>query len=159
MNTNNETKMELLVGPPLGKLARWLRILGFDTEYDASLNMQECINYCQEYNRIFITRSNEANKRAEILGIQSFVIKKTNISDQLKELSIRGIKLPKLDIGKARCSLCNGKILLCTASEVKALIPEGSKKRYQEFYRCNACNQPYWEGSHWIRIRETIEGI
>ncbi len=147
------------MGPPLGKLARWLRILGLDTEYYRNWTTTDCIKHCLDKNRIFLTKSKNANANANKLGIHSIYIEKSGILEQLGELVKKGIDLPELDISKARCSLCNAKIKLYTENEGNLSIPQGSRNYYSVFYQCVNCNQPYWEGSHWIRIRETMERI
>jgi uncharacterized protein with PIN domain len=55
-----------------------------------------------------------------------------------------------------RCSLCNGNLTEVSKSSIIDRIPEGTSKRYEEFWECDSCTQIFWLGSHWEDIKRII---
>jgi uncharacterized protein with PIN domain len=150
--------LKLVVDPSLGKLARWLRLLGFDTHYVSHLSIKECLVHCSEQQRTFITLSKRALRDAGEYSCTVIQIDGSTIVEQLNEL-LGYMQLPALNIEKSRCSLCNGELSPKPVESMQHLVPKGSLLRFSQYYQCNNCNQPYWEGSHWQKIRKTLQAI
>lgn len=148
--------MKFVADVMLGKLARWLRLIGYDTVYNPKLATKELIKIANEENRIFITRS----KRVAVeFGAKNFyIVKAEKFKEQLSEV----IKNLNLDIEKnlfSRCSICNTEIIKVEKSSVIALIPEETAKSFDEFYQCPKCGKIYWDGSHTTRIMKFLNEI
>ncbi len=150
--------LKLIVDPSLGKLARWLRLLGFDTHYFAHLSIKECLVHSSEQQRTFITLSKRALQAAGEYPCTVIQINGRTILEQLNEL-LGYLRFPALNIEKSRCSLCNGELSPKSAESMQHLVPKGSLLRFSHYYQCDNCNQPYWEGSHWQKIRKTLQAI
>jgi len=131
----------------LGKLARWLRILGYDTSYARGLDDSRILTDAVREGRIILTRDRELSMRA---APDSLYVESTDISRQLEQISIK-YRL-KFREDRMRCSICNSALDQCIAEEVRNALPEDIVRRHTLFYRCAGCGHLYWKGSHWDAI-------
>ncbi len=149
--------MEFIVDGMLGKLARWLRMLGYDTKYSSSMSDDEILKAASEEGRVILTRDYEFFKRANIHGVKAvFVEGETNaekLADLSKQLNIR----LEINIDESRCPKCNSKIALVQKEKVKGKVPESTYRFHDEFWECLSCGQIYWKGSHWKKINNTLK--
>lgn len=149
----------LIVDPSMGKLVRWLRILGFDTHYDQDLNMHHVVSRAKKDFRILLTCSENTLNLAKKERISAFLVPNTEPSDQLKVMARQGFDLSLPDFNQTRCPNCNGGLSLATIEEEDRLVPEGSRDMFDEYFICRSCDQMYWKGSHWENIMKIIEEI
>lgn len=145
--------MRFIADAMLGKLARWLRLMGYDVDYGANLKDDELIEKAKE--RTLLTRDRALYGRAKRMGLVSLLISDVDIKGQLTQLKEDvGLELrdtPKL----ARCPLCNGKIESVEKRNIKEKVPDG----VSDFFKCQSCENIYWEGSHWKNIKETMKDV
>lgn len=146
---------KFLVTKELGKLARWLRILGFDTSYFVSDSIGSLIIEALREDRIIVTK-----RRKKIDELKKVVVINSNeVKMQLKEV------MGKLDLVIEeekmfiRCVLCNEVLKKINKEEVKNRVPEYVFKTHSEFMSCPKCKRIYWQGSHWGNIRNTLKEI
>lgn len=148
--------MKFVADVMLGKLARWLRLIGYDTIYDPNLSAKELVKIANEEGRIFITRS---RRIAEELGAKNFyIVKSERFKEQLTEI-VRELNLDTETNLFSRCSICNTEIVEVEKSSVMKLIPEETAKSFDEFYQCPKCGKIYWDGSHTTRILKLLKEI
>ncbi|MEM3833638.1 MAG: Mut7-C RNAse domain-containing protein [Thermoprotei archaeon] len=152
-------EIKFLTDGMLGKLTRFLRILGFDTIYFRGTNDNELLTISQKDNRILITRDRELHQRAIKMNIKSILITETSLKNQLLQIvSKLNISLD-LDTAETRCPLCNTKLEHISKYEIKNKIPEKIFASHEEFWICKKCNKIYWMGSHWKSINKTILSV
>ncbi|AEH51713.1 Mut7-C RNAse domain-containing protein [Pseudothermotoga thermarum] len=130
----------------LGKLAKKLRLLGFDTLYLSQIEEDEILKLCFETGRILITRNRELHMKALKQGIRSLLLKSDSWRQQLVELS-KVLDLKNAD-RMTRCSLCNAELILANPEKVKQKVPLYVQQIRNEFYECPVCGRLYWEGTH-----------
>ena len=135
----------------LGKLAKWLRILGFDTIYDS--NILDLI----EGDRIVLTRTkhilNEHNTD-KLLFIES-----DKAFKQIKEVIIT-LGIVEEDIRPfTRCIRCNTKIRLIAKDSIRSLVPDYVWENQNSFKTCIQCKRIYWQGSHTKRSIKMIKEL
>ena len=150
--------MKFLVDAMLGHVARWLRVLGMDTvDYrQCGVDDESLLEYAKESGRIFLTRDSNLYARAKKLGIHVILLSSEGIVDALAELS-RELGIPlEIDLGKTRCPMCNTPLKRKPSSEVRG-IPEVIRRRFEYVYACEGCGKVYWTGSHYARMKETLE--
>ncbi len=140
----------------LGKLARILRMLGFDTKYDPYLNQREIIEKSKQKKRIIISRSRELLKHKEIT--HGYCLTDTEPTEQLKDVIKRFDLLEKIK-PFSRCLLCNTKLKRVEKSKVVDILPPKVKKLQQEFTLCPNCDKLYWKGSHYKKMKNFINEI
>jgi len=158
--------MKFLVDSMLGKLARFLRIFGYDTVYANDLVSYFKLNpvpddklvlYAKKNNRYIITKDELLYKNYIEKGIH---LKGEGIYNYLNQLK-RALKLNvEFKITKARCSICNSPLKkIKNKYVVKDLILKESFNHYDEFFECVNlhCKKIYWEGSHIANIKNNIE--
>jgi uncharacterized protein with PIN domain len=149
--------LRFLTDGMLGKLTRWLRILGHDVEYTGSMEDKDLINEAKKEKRILLTRDVELYRQAIGKGAEAFLIKDPNQTANLADLARRfGFKL-EVDVKISRCPKCNGRIDVVSKSDVIEKVPATTSSNYDEFWQCRSCGQVYWRGAHWQRIDETLE--
>jgi len=148
--------MRFLVDAMLGKLARWLRLLGHDTEYGRDASDEELLSRAAEEGRILLTSDVELFRRAIASGLKAVLIRGASEEERLAQLATKlGLKL-EVDLRNSRCSKCNSPVVEVPKEAVRGLVPEGSWRRYERFWRCTGCGQVYWQGSHWSNIEAVL---
>ncbi len=147
--------MKFVADTMLGKLAKWLRLLGYDTIYEPNLPLKELLKFLEE-DRIFLTRSKRIVEENNIKNF--YIVKSENFKDQLSEV-IKNLNLDTETNLFSRCSICNTEIVEVPKSSVIDLIPEETAKSFDEFYQCPKCGKIYWNGSHTARILKTLNEI
>lgn len=140
----------------LGKLARYLRLLGFDTIYNNDFEDQEIIKISLNDNRIILTRDKGILKNNAVT--HGYYIRSQKPKEQINEV-IRRFNLESLIKPFTVCSLCNGEIVSVTKDLVKAQLKSLTKKHYNKFFMCSRCKKIYWEGSHYDRIKNFINNL
>jgi uncharacterized protein with PIN domain len=149
--------MRLIADGMLGKLTRWLRILGHDVEYTGSMDDQELIQKAKKEKRVLLTRDVELFRQAIAKGAEAFLIENPNQTANLATFARRfNIKL-EVNVEISRCPKCNGTIRTTSKAEIADKIPATTTSNYNEFWQCQQCGQVYWHGAHWNRIEKTLD--
>ncbi|MFP4374623.1 MAG: Mut7-C RNAse domain-containing protein [Spirochaetaceae bacterium] len=140
----------------LGKLARLLRLLGFDTLYDNCWDDPEIVQRALAEHRIILTRDAGLLKRREVT--HGYLVRSGESVEQAVEV-LRRFDLARRIEPFRRCTACNGLIEPVPREEVEEELLPGTRESYTEFYRCRSCRRVYWRGSHYDAMREKIEGL
>lgn len=136
----------------LGKLARYLRIAGFDTLYSNSYEDSEISAIAFAESRIVLTRDRGILKRSAVK--RGYWIRSQNPQEQLKEV-IGKFSLKKKLKPLTICPSCNGKLACIEKSRIEHRLPVKTALYYNDFSICPVCGKIYWRGSH-FRIIEKI---
>jgi uncharacterized protein len=139
----------------LGKLARLLRLLGFDTAYKNNLTKEELVTISSEEKRTLLSRDSSIAK----VGLQQYLIVTTE--DPLQQLKqvVKDLRLTNHFQPFSRCIACNGNLEMVPKESILPLLGKNTKEYYHEFWQCNNCKRIYWKGSHYERMLKTIERI
>lgn len=149
--------LRFLLDGMLGSLARWLRILGYDTVYHIDMDDDMLRAEAQNSHRVLVTRDAELFRKTEKSGAKAVLIHSEHIREQLKEL-VDTMSISLIPVN-TRCPRCNGSLNHIDKSEIEGKVPLESYKVFDEYWICTACNAIYWKGSHWIQIEETLSTI
>jgi len=141
----------------LGKLTRWLRILGHDVEYTGSMDDKELIQEAKKESRVLLTRDVELYRQAIAKGAEAFLIENPNQTANLASLAKRFKLKLGVNVKISRCPKCNGTISTVSKAQITDKIPPTTFSNYDEFWQCQKCGQVYWRGAHWNRIEETLD--
>ncbi len=140
------SKMKFFLTRELGRLAKWLRILGFDARYERSNDKSCCVIESLKEERILITRNLRFGRRR---GGSVVVIKHDRLQDQLKDLKDAiGLKVDTTRLF-TRCTICNMELAGVLKGAVEKEVPEYVYQTNQDFKRCPDCGRIYWHGTHW----------
>ena len=134
----------------LGKLAKYLRILGFDTVYHSDLDDNEIINLSLEEHRIILSKDKELLQNKKVT--HALRIHSESPIDQLLEVIFR------LDVKEyikpfRLCTICNNKLEFINKEDILPRLLPKTRENYNEFYICQNCNKIYWKGSHYDRLK------
>ena len=140
----------------LGKLAAYLRMLGFDTFYRNCLADPELARLSREQRRILLTRDRGLLKHSAVT--HGYWLRETDSRRQAAEI-VRRFDLARRIRPFTRCMACNGELRPATKSEVLHLIPLRTAEVYEEYQRCIECGRAYWKGSHHGRMQRWIEEL
>jgi uncharacterized protein with PIN domain len=149
--------MRFIADRTLGKLAKRLRMLGYDTLYYRGDDIHHLIHLAREENRIILTRDTKlAIKRPKD---QIITLTENNPSHQLEEV-IQKSRL-SLDDEKffSRCLLCNEPIVELPQQEAEGKVPDFIFLQQKDFYRCPKCGRIYWQGSHLDNMRDRVKKL
>ena len=140
----------------LGKLARLLRMLGFDVLYKPDYRARDLVAISLEERRIILTRDRSVLKNSAVT--HGHWLRSTDPLRQLREivdrLHLRGRISPF-----SRCMLCNGRIEAVDKAQVFDELPPRVAEAFNEFYRCGSCKKVYWRGSHTERMKTLIDEL
>jgi len=140
----------------LGKLARYLRLLGFDVLYQNNYSDETIIEIGVKETRTILTRDVGILKNK--LVVRGYWIRRSDPKAQVREV------LDRFDLDSqisefTRCLECNGKIIPVSKQTVLKELPPRTQQYYQDFSKCNACGRVYWEGTHYSKMKAFIDGI
>ncbi len=149
--------MKFLVDRMLGKLAKALRLLGYDAIYYQGEDLTQLIRLAREQDRIILTRNTKLAPRRP----EDRIVRVANDDPklQLRELHEKGHIAFDEEKSFSRCLVCNVLLDGITRKEVDGKVPDFIFHNYQEFYRCSQCGRIYWPGSHQQNMQKRIKEI
>lgn len=138
----------------LGKLARRLRLLGFDCLYRNDLDDAEILRISRDTARVILTRDLGILKHREVK--YGYLVRHDLVDDQLRDVILRfglhGAVRPFL-----RCLKCNGLMEAVDKAEIADQLEPKTRLYYDEFHRCRGCASLYWRGSHYDKISRWLK--
>ena len=138
----------------LNRLAKWLRLLGYDAALYRSISFDNLKRIAAKERRIVLTRHSKYGKtdNKDIVLIRS-----TDHLEQLKELSTM-LHLREEDLF-SRCTLCNKLLYGIERQNIKDLVPEYIYQNQKEFKICRKCGKVYWQGTHYDKMMLILKEI
>lgn len=134
----------------LGRLARWLRLMGADVLYDSALPGAELLRLARDERRTLITRDKRLRTASDVLYLSS-----NSLRDQLLEVLRRHPFDPRLR-ALSRCSICNTELSAIEANAVADRVPPFVFASHDRFAICLKCGRIYWEATHVKRMLAEI---
>ena len=140
----------------LGRLARWMRFLGFDTLYFRDIKDSRLIRIAREQDRVILTRD---TRLVQIKGVNKYLLITANDTfHQLIEV-INTFQLSQFN-PLSRCVACNGILIrIMNKQDIKEFVPEFVFLNIHVFWKCADCGKIYWEGSHPKKFNEKLDKI
>lgn len=153
--TGESAGPRFLADAMLGRLARWLRVLGLDTEYDPSVDDPDLVTWAAREGRVLLTRDRHLVEH--LRPPRSVLVQSDAPLGQLREVvDACGVGAPAALF--SRCPVCNGALRRATDEERERLVPERARSLPGPVHRCPRCLRVYWLGSHTERMRRTLAG-
>jgi uncharacterized protein with PIN domain len=152
--------MKFIVDSNVGRLARWLRIAGFDTVFINDLDDNRLVRLALAEGRVLLTKDTQilkrrvaATGRLKVILIESEevkaqlcqVVKALNLGDKVKPFTL--------------CLECNQPLVPREKEEVKELVPPYVFQTQTQYMQCPSCHRVYWRGTHWQRMSRELERI
>jgi uncharacterized protein with PIN domain len=129
----------------LGRLTRFLRLLGFDTRYQRDWTDPELVRISTSEHRILLTRDVELLKNGSLT--HGYCVRATDSRQQLTEI-VRRFHLSEQLIPFSRCMACNGELAPVAKEDIAHRLPLETRTHVDDFVVCSSCDQVYWEGAH-----------
>ncbi len=133
----------------LGKLARRMRLLGFDACYRNDLDDAEIMAIAAQEDRIILTRDLGILKHRKVA--HGYLVRSDHVDCQLREVLKRYDLSGRIHLWQ-RCMVCNGLLSRVEKAEVLDRLEPKTRLYYEEFHRCSSCERLYWQGSHYAKI-------
>jgi uncharacterized protein with PIN domain len=140
----------------LGKLAAFIRMLGFDTLYQGDYRDAELVQISLEQRRALLSRDRRLLDTPVL--VRKFAVRSEAPLEQLKEV-IRRFDLAEAARPFTRCLKCNAPLSHVEREQVLLRLPEKVRSEYAEFVRCGGCDRIYWKGTHYERMNDVVRRV
>jgi uncharacterized protein with PIN domain len=152
--------MKFIVDHNVGKLSRWLRMMGYDTVFFTGEDDWEMVIKALNEDRVVLTKDTGIMRMGVVLSgrLKAIRINSDKPEEQIKQV----IDTLKLDAGSGLftiCLECNEVLVKRTPEEVKDRVPPFVFNTQKEFMECPSCNRVFWKGTHWQAMVEKLEEI
>ena len=138
----------------LGTLAKWLRILGYDTAFCPQIDDSDLVRQSRAEERILLTRDTGLRERK---GLHVLFIAGDALEEQLAQV-LRAFDL-RTDKPFSRCPVCNTELEDVPKGDAWGQVPPFVFQTQDEFKLCPDCNRFYWRGSHWRNMLSKVEKL
>src|ERR1700693_2952351 len=152
-------KPRFLADCNVGRLARWLRALGYDASYHARIGDAELVREAAAESRVLLTRDRDLTKRRVIQTgvVRAILIRDDEVTKQLRQVFAElGLELKE---ALTRCIECNAELQSRVAATVAERGPPYVRRTQSRYSECPDCGRVYWAGTHWQRMREVLAGL
>jgi len=151
---NHSESVKFITDHNLGKLAKWLRLLGYDTICHAGKTDQALWRRARLDTRVLLTRRKDLQWYPE--EIKTIVLEEETVDRQLTELLDKLQIEPKKKDFFRYCAVCNTRLEKIGKNDAVDRVPPYIMENHEHFYRCPSCLRVYWPGSHVDHIKEAL---
>jgi uncharacterized protein with PIN domain len=143
----------------VGKLAKWLRVMGYDTLFPRKGDDNDLVRIALRENRILVTRDAGFGLRRAVRNGQMRVVQveADDLRSQLRQL-VRDLKLDP-DGRLSRCVLCNESLHPLDKRDVAGRVPPYVFRNHCKFMECPGCLRLYWRGTHWSNMISELDQL
>ena len=154
--TADDSPVRFAVDDMLGKLAKWLRLLGYDTVYHRSISDAKLLAIAASGERVLLTRDTDLLKRSSV-GPHVF-IQFDAPKDQLRQV-VEELGLDTEHFLFSRCLICNNRVVPADKEDVSGKVPAYTFSTQEAFSQCPQCGRIYWAGTHHQKAREWLTDV
>jgi uncharacterized protein with PIN domain len=148
--------VKFILDEHLGKLARYLRLCGFDTLISKEFTDNEIVRISVSEKRIILTRDKQLLKNR--LVTHGCWIRSVHTDEQIIEV-FRRFDLKNMVRPFSRCLECNSLLIDVSKDDIQERLLPGTRKYFENFRKCPGCDRIYWEGSHFQRMKTCIDQL
>lgn len=144
----------------VGKLARWLRVIGYDTLLFKEKNDRKMIEIALKEGRVMLTKNSQIMKRRLVTNgkLKAIHIKHDEPKAQLQE-TVKTLNLDYHFKPFSLCLVCNQKLVPRSKEEVRNLVPPRVFKIQEQYMECPLCHRIYWHGTHWQAMVKELRNL
>lgn len=152
-------RASFIVDTNVGKLARWLRMLGYDTLFINNIDDEELIAIGLKEKRVLLTKDTQIMLRRVVTSgrLKALLIQSDDVKAQLLQV-VRAMKLDQ-ERKFTLCLECNEPLVPRSKDQVQDLVPPYVFKTQSNYYQCPSCQRVYWRGTHWQRMKQEVETL
>ncbi|UCD36178.1 MAG: Mut7-C RNAse domain-containing protein [Nitrospiraceae bacterium] len=153
--------MKFIADSMLGRLARWLRLLGHDTLYFADIDDSRLLRIAREEERTLLTRD---TRLVRVRGMKNFLLLTDNdpfcqLRQVLREFDLAPSSAAMSGQFTSRCSLCNTPLEDAVRDDARGHVPPYVYHSAGRFRKCPHCDKFYWQGTHQERLLRKLQDI
>jgi len=154
------TQVKFIADNNVGKLARWLRVIGYDTLLFKEKNDRSMIEIALKEDRVILTKDNQIAKRRLAMDgkLKVMLIKQDNSKAQLQS-TVKALHLNWHFKPFSLCLECNQILIPKSREEVQDLVPPYVFKTQEQYMECPACHRIYWQGTHWQAMVKELKHL
>ncbi len=154
------SNLKFIVDNNVGKLAKWLRIMGYDTLFFNGSDDARMIATALAEERVILTRDTQIMRRRVVTcgQLKAILIKGDQPEQQMHQV-IDTLKLDCQFRPFALCLECNQPLVERSKQQVKDLVPPYVFQSQSQYMQCPACHRIYWRGTHWQAITKKLEKL
>ena len=154
-----QTIPRFLIDLNVGRLAKWLRAMGYDSLFLPDADDGELLRVAGAQDRVLITKDRYIMERSVVTSgrVKVFLVRTDDFREQLRRLTEEfGLDTSN---GFSRCMECNAGFKPIARESVRDRVPEFVFRTQDQFLVCPGCNKVYWRGTHWRNMREELSRI
>ena len=149
--------MKFLTDPTLGKLSKWLRILGFDTIYYRGDIDRNFLRKAEREGRVVLTRKKDMANRS--FSGRMILVSEDSIQRQLEEVIRKLLLKPEPDNFFSLCLKCNKELKEVSKRDVEGIVPNYVSEKYSNFRMCPECRNILWPGTHRNNMLDRVKKL
>ena len=148
--------MKFIVDFMLGRLCKWLRLMGYDAVFFRGADKNELIYESLKQRRVVLTRNARITDKKVLKRV---LVKSDDLNLQIRQLVEElGLTIYREKVF-SRCIVCNSAIEEAARETVKDRVPAYVFQTREKFFRCPGCDRVYWKGTHWDLVNRKLEGL
>ena len=153
-------EIKFIANSNAGKLAKWLRMIGYDTLFFKDIDDDRLIEVALREGRVVLTKDTQLMKRKIVTNgqVKVLLLQDDDSKEQLRQV----VKILNLDCYLkqfTRCLECNQSLEPKTKEEVKDLVPPYVSRTQSQYMQCPSCHRVYWRGTHWQRMKRELDKL
>lgn len=148
--------MKFIAAKELGRLAKWLRIMGYDVVYFDKGEKRELIIKSLREERIILTRDSRMSKYS---GVRLIHINTDFVEEQIKQILTELNIKPEEEKLFSRCVICNEPLAGIEKKDVKDKVAPYVYETQEHFMKCQKCERIYWQGTHWASAKRLLSEL
>jgi uncharacterized protein with PIN domain len=151
-------EIKFIVDNNVGKLAKWLRIMGYDALLFSGDDDGKMVKTALEQIRVILTKDNQIMKRRLVTSgrLKAILIKDDDVKAQLRQV-VAALNLDYHHKPFSRCLECNQPLVEKDKERVKSLVPPYVFKTQEDYMECPSCHRLYWRGTHWQAMSHELD--
>ena len=151
-------EIKFIVDNNVGKLAKWLRIMGYDALMFTDKDDGKMVKTALNQNRVILTKDTQVMKRRLVTSgkVRAILIEGNESKTQLQQV-VRTLALDYQFKPFSLCLECNQSLVERAKNEVSNLVPLHVLETQSHYMECPSCHRIYWRGTHWQAMSEELE--
>ena len=153
-------EIKFIVDNNVGKLAKWLRIMGYDALLVSEEDDSRMVKIALAENRVILTKDSQVMRRRLVTSgrLKAVLIKDDDIRAQLKQV-VAALNLDYHFRPFSICLECNRKLIEKNKEALQDLVPPYVFKTQEQYMECPSCHRLYWRGTHWQAMTRELDKL
>ena len=153
-------KPRFIIDVNVGKLAKKLRMMGYDALFVNELDDSELVRIALKEGRVLLTKDSGITRRGVVFTgkIKAVLIETDDVREQLRQV-VTALQLQPASNPFSRCMECNHLLIPREKDEIRDIVPPYVLKTQEHYMQCPGCNRIYWRGTHWQQMIREIEEL